>query len=1190
MKLRALEIQDFKSFADKTRLSFEKPVTCVVGPNGSGKSNISDAILWVTGEQSSKALRGGKMEDVIFGGTARRHQMGYAEVSLILDNTDGSLPVDNGEVMITRRYYRSGESEYYINKRVCRLKDVNELLMDTGMGREGYSIIGQGRIDEILSVKSTDRRAIFEEAAGISRYRHRKEESERKLQRTEENLLRVNDKIAELELQVEPLKKQAETAKKYLALRDELKEVEVSVWTDTLEKLAGTIEKAAGDRDSTGIQLDEAKRELEEFYAESEAFSQKTREKDIKAEELRRLISDNEGRISEASSGLAVLSANLESNSAEAGRIKSELREQESRNTGIEEQIEAYEKRSDEIKNELNQAEKDMGQLQEELSRLDGDMGDAAERLSRLREIENEKARELAEKKAELLALATAAQEIEDRETKSAGDVSDTAARLRELEAGKKACAAEYEAAEEERSSAENAVSGYSIKLSGRRKKLEELSERLKKAEMDLGAVNSRISILSEMEKEYQGYSKAVKTVMQEAGRGGLKGIHGTLGELLRAEDGYALAVETALGTAVQNIVVDREEDGKAAINMLKRRDGGRATFLPLSTVRGTRLNERGLEAESGFVGLAIDLIKFDVKYKPVYENALGRVAVAKDLDAAIRIGRKYSNRFRIVTEDGQVINAGGSMTGGSSSKNAGILSRANEIERLRAKKTGLDRDFAELSAHHKARQSELLDAEHELETARERLYAGQTKTEKLKTELSHYDVMINAAKESLSAQRSEAESLRDRIAAGAAEMESLRADIARAEAEAGNVRLEIENLTTGRDGMDGRRSQLSDEMNTLRQKRASLLSESSAIKVSVAQLEELRSGLAGGRDKQLQYVARLEERSGEILSEISAAKERLDSYQAETRRLQAQVEEINREKLALEAQRVRHGKELQEKNNAIINLEREYSRLEQRRAGAEAEEKQLIDKLWDTYELTRSAAFERRHVIEDMSGARQQIAELRRQISRLGTPNLGAIEEYERVNERYTYLTDQRDDIKKAEKELLEIISDITDEMRGIFSREFEVIAREFEKTFLELFGGGKARLELEDPEDILNCGIEIKVQPPGKSLKTITLLSGGEKAFVAIALYFAVLRVRPAPFVIMDEIESALDEANVQKFAKYMRKMTGKTQMIVISHRRGTMEEADVLYGVTMQEQGVSKVIDIDLDTAERAVTAQL
>ncbi len=1188
MKLRALEIQGFKSFADKTRLSFEKPVTCVVGPNGSGKSNISDAILWVTGEQSSKALRGGKMEDVIFGGTARRHQMGYAEVSLVLDNTDGSLPVDSDEVMITRRYYRSGESEYYINKRVCRLKDVNELLMDTGMGREGYSIIGQGKIDEILSVKSTDRRAIFEEAAGISRYRHRKEESERKLQRTEENLLRVNDKISELELQVEPLKKQAETAKKYLSLRDELKEVEVSVWTDTLEKLSGDIEKAIKDRDAVGLQLESAKKELEEFYAESEAFSQETQEKDVKAEELRRLIAENDEKIGTVTSAIAVLSANLESNSAEAGRIKSEIDEQESRSSGIEEQIEAYDRRSEEIKAELSALEEGLNDLGGELSELDGDMGHAAERLAELRRLENEKTGLLAEKKAELLALATAAQEIEDRETKSAGDMADTARSVRKLEADRESCAREYDEAEEERSACENAVSGYSMKLAGRRKRLEELTEKLKKAEMDLGAVNSRISLLSEMEKEYQGYSKAVKTVMQEAGRGGLSGIHGTLGELARAKDGYALAVETALGAAVQNIVVDREEDGKAAINMLKRRDGGRATFLPLSTIKGSRLGERGLDGEAGFVGLAIDLITFDGKYRAVYENALGRVAVAEDMDAAIRIGRKYSNRFRIVTEDGQVINAGGSMTGGSYSKNAGILSRANEIERLRAKKTGLDREFSEVSAQYKARQSELLDAEHELETARDRLYAGKTKAERLKTELSHYDVMLKAARESLEAIKSEAEGLKERIEISALKMEDLKGVIRDVEGEAESVRLGIESLTAGREDMDGRRGQINERVNSLRQKRASLISESSAIDVSAAQLHELRAGLRGGRDKQLEYVAQLERRSGEILNEIDAENARLVTMRAETERLRAQVEEINREKLDIEARRVRHGKELQEKNNSIINLEREYARLDQRRAGAEADEKQLIDKLWDTYELTRSAAFERRHTVEDMTAARQQIAELRRQISRLGTPNLGAIDEYERVNERYTYLTDQRDDIKKAEKELLEIISDITNEMREIFSREFEIISREFERTFLELFGGGKAKLELEDPEDILNCGIEIKVQPPGKSLKTITLLSGGEKAFVAIALYFAVLKVRPAPFVIMDEIESALDEANVQKFAKYMRKMTGKTQMIVISHRRGTMEEADVLYGVTMQEQGVSKVIDIDLETAERTITA--
>lgn len=1186
MKLKALEIQGFKSFADKTRLTFDKPVTCVVGPNGSGKSNIADAILWVTGEQSSKALRGGKMEDVIFGGTEKRSQMNYAEVSLVLDNADGKLPLENTEVMITRRYYRSGDSEYYINKSLCRLRDVNELLMDTGMGREGYSIIGQGKIDEILSAKSTDRRTIFEEAAGISRYRHRKEESERKLARTEENLLRVNDKIAELEMQVEPLRSQAETAKKYLILRDELRVIEISLWTSSLEKLAEESVRLKAIQVETAAQLEIAKKEVESFFAESEKFSERIHEKDIEAETLRNEISKNDAIASELDSLAAVLTANLENNAAEAARIENELSEQNDRDQHIAEQIAERKARIDEIDNTLSELEKKSVDINNKMSELVESADEAEKQFSELLARENRITDNINAVKNEISALASAAQEMEDRDLNAAKDALAASERMETIKKDADKCSEELKKAQAEAASVENMIKGYSMRADNRRRKASDAEDRHRHLEMDYQALVSRISLLTEMEKEYQGYSKAVKTVMQEASRGTLKGVHGTIGSLVKVSDKFALAIETALGGAMQNIIVTREEDGKAAINMLKRRDAGRATFEPLSR-KGSVLKENGLEAEEGFEGLAIELVAFDEKYSGIFTSLLGRTAVVENLDDAIRIARKYANRFRIVTLDGQVMNAGGSMTGGSATKNAGILSRSNELKALAERKTELELQLREAESKRKAADAELEEAEHELNVTRERQQIILNNVLKLETDSSHYNVLLQAALESMETLKADSDTLKARLEANSKEISACRSKCAEFDAERSQVQKEISEMSAGKEKLTEKYAQFTAELSELREKQASLSAEKTAENSSAEELEKLRLGLEGGRDRQVTYIETLRTRSEEIKCELTVKRKQIDDIAASTARLKERIEKITEEKLAIEGERTRHNRESQDRNNHLLNLEHEKSSVENKLLAAEMEEKQIIDKLWDSYELSRSDAIEQRVEIENVAEAKKEAAELKRSISRLGNPNLGAIEEFERVNTRYTYLTEQRDDIENAKTELTGIISDITDEMRDIFAREFESINKQFKETFLELFGGGRADLELEDKNDILNCGIEIKVQPPGKSLKTITLLSGGEKAFVAIALYFAVLKVRPAPFVVMDEIEAALDEANVQRFAEYMRRMTDGTQMVVITHRRGTMEEADILYGVTMQEQGVSRVLDIDLEEAERTIS---
>ena len=1183
--LKALEIQGFKSFPDKTVLTFGEDITAIVGPNGSGKSNISDAIRWVMGEQSTRTLRGGKMEDVIFGGTARRKQTGYAEVSLVLDNTAHIFDMDESEVMVTRRYYRSGESEYYINRRSVRLRDVNELFMDTGLGREGYSIIGQGRIDEILSVKSTDRREMFEEAAGISRFRHRKEEAERKLERTDENLLRINDKIDELEFQVEPLREQSERAKRFLILRDELKGLEISVWLDTLERLrAGSI-KLETDYKEAVRQKEAAERAMEERFGAAEALSAQMREKEVEADRLRFAIQGREATVRELESSIAVLKSSIQHNLENTARIREELEQREGRQDSLSGQISERSARLAEIDEQLERARKEAKEKNAAAQEALRSAGTLAQELEELRGKESVKTADAHQAKALLSALAAAAQEVLDRDEAVRQELS----RLdrRQEEAGAESAAAEKKLreAQEEQDAVKNVISGYTLRLDGRKKKAEQARERHVRLKMDENALASRIRMLTEMEKLHEGYSKAVKLVMGEVQRGTLHHIHGPVAGLLHVPDRYTVAIETALGGAMQNLVVDREEDGKAVIQYLKRRDGGRATILPLSSIRPGELREAGsLSREPGFVGVADQLVQFDPRYRAVFSNLLGRVAVMEDLDAAIAAARRYGYRFRIVTLDGQVLNPGGSMTGGSASRSAGILSRANELERLNAQSAGLQEQLEQAARALEEAEREVKGAAYELETAQAQLREWEDAVLKAEAQVEHCRSVAASLKEQRENQRSELGQLQSRTGEIERDTQHARDRIRELEGEAAALKSEADGKARGQSDLQTRSLTLTQELSQLTAGLAALEAEREATARGLEELEGLRRDLAGDQDQSRALIGDYQEKNEGFAREIEEKEGQLQKLARENQEQQRQIAGLNEEKLALEGERVKATREGQEKNRELLAIGGEVSRLEQKKMAAALDEKQLLDKLWETYELSHEAAKRQRVEIESVPKASRRIAELKKGISALGSVNVGAIEEFQRVNERYTYLTDQRDDVEKAKRELEEVIGQITGEMKAIFSREFQSINESFGQTFQELFGGGRAALELEDPDDILNCGIEIKVQPPGKALKTITLLSGGEKAFVAIALYFSILKVRPTPFVVMDEIEAALDDNNVVRFARYMRGMSEKTQFIVITHRRGTMEEADVLYGVTMQEQGVSRMLTIDLNDVEK------
>ncbi len=1181
MYLKALEIQGFKSFPDKTVLNFGEDITAIVGPNGSGKSNVSDAIRWVMGEQSSKSLRGAKMEDVIFGGTEKRSQMGFAQVTLVLDNTEHIFPrMEESEVAVTRRYYRSGESEYYINKQSVRLRDVNELFMDTGMGREGYSIVGQGKIDEILSVKSADRREIFEEAAGISKFRHRKEETERKLERTEENLVRINDKIAELELQVGPLRSQAEKAKKYLILRDELRTLEISVWLENLDKIKTDSIKLNTDYALAQQELERANAALDELYAASEQFAEKAHANDMEQERLRTECAELDAKRSEEDAAVAVLRTGIEHNRASIERVENDLRDQSGRAESLTAQIAAKHARIEELAAQAAELEEELRAFLAQAEELARTAGEAGSEVEALRAKEALAASDAADCRADVSAINAGLAELSERRAALEAESESVDGQLTEKRRAASASRRALEEAQEEADAVRNIISGHTLKMEGRVKREETARQKSIDLTMEKNNLDSRIHLLSEMEKEYEGFNKAVRLIMQAAEKNALRGVHGPVANLMTTDKRYAVAIEIALGAGMQNVVVDREEDAKSAINFLKQRDGGRATFLPLTAIRGDVLREAGVEREYGYVGVASQLVQFDKRYAEIFNNLLGRTVVVEDMDCGIAIARKYSNRFRIVTLDGQVLNRGGSMTGGSVSRSAGILSRANELKELTARREALTEKLDAALREADEAKRDLNAAQYELDVAREQQRGAEDAVLRLTGEKKQYDMLL--------------ESLRTRESDIAAELESITArteelkkaaaareeEIKKHEAEAARCRAESEEKLAGQNELQRDSAHLGDEIAARKSTLAGFTAERETTERALGDLETLAQQMRGDEDGRRALIE-------DYHAKIKAAEEEIAQHDAVTASLRADAEkrraelaELAEAKLALEGERSANDRRYRECNELLSQTQAAAGRLEQKRVTAAMEEKQILDKLWESYELSHSAAQEQRIELESVPKASRRINELKREINGLGNVNVGAIEEFDRVNTRYTYLTGQRDDVEKAKEELLGVIENITSEMTVIFKEQFALIRESFQETFLELFGGGKATLELEDENAVLDCGIEIKVQPPGKALKTLSLLSGGEKAFVAIALYFAILKVHPTPFCVMDEIEAALDEPNVIRVAHYMRRICDKTQFIVITHRRGTMEAADVLYGVTMQERGVSKVLTINMN----------
>ncbi len=1184
MYLKSLEVQGFKSFPDKTLIRFGDDITAIVGPNGSGKSNISDAILWVMGEQSTKTLRGAKMEDVIFGGTQKRAAVGFAEATLTLDNTDRALPYDADEVMVTRRYYRSGDSEYYINRQSARLRDIHEMFMDTGLGREGYSNIGQGRIDEILSLKSADRREIFEEAAGISKYRHRKEETERKLAHTEDNLLRIGDKVSELELQLEPLRVQSEKAKKYLEMKEELQGIEVAVWLDTLDKLSAAAKKAEEDYASAAFVLQQAKDDLDKLYAKSEEMSATLRHRDEELENIRMQVNLLEQTHQQFDGQIAVLRGNIQNNDDNIARIEEELQGQEDRSGGLGVQLEQSLQRVREIEAALSEKTEKLSALQQELSALTASAEGITKQFLELRTTEGTLAADIAGREADVRGLDASLTENKERLAQLNADLESGTKREKEAKADLQACRKELQSAQDEVTANNNTINGYTLRQQTRAQRRDELDKELRELTAELDGVQAKLRVFKAMERDFESYQKSVRMVMQEAQRGALRNVHGPLSMLIRTHDDYTVAVEIALGAAMQNIVVDDQGDAKAVLNFLKRTHGGRVTCQPISVVKGRVLQEKGVERCRGYMGIASELVTCDDRYRGIVDDLLGRIVIAENIDFAIAMANQYQRRFKIVTLDGQVVNAGGSMTGGSVNKEAGILSRANEVEKLSKRQEQLERKKMICEGELQEAQRSLDQVEYEMSTAKEQLRGAEDQVLRLQGLEKQHEIMVQAIEDAMSSARREKEALdarekldRERYGAQQAKIEIFTTQL-------NETRRKLESLEMSQQDASRNMSQLTDDMTALKTEEAALQAEKNTALAHIEDLRALCRDMEGDREKKLALADAIRNETVRLEGEIAQLEARQQSNDEETDRMRGAMENAFRQRAEAEATKTRCEREAQEMNKDINVKERACLLLENKKTTTAMEESQIIDKLWDSYELTPGTAPEKRGEIESVAAGNRRISELKRKIAALGTPNLGAIEEFARVNERYSYLTAQRDDVLTAKRELESIIRNITEEMTTIFVAEFQKINHHFGVVFEEMFGGGKGQLILEDPDEPLTCGIEIRVQPPGKQVKTITLLSGGEKAFVATALYFAILKVRPTPFCLLDEIDAALDDRNVERFASYLHNLSKNTQFIVITHRRGTMEASDVLYGVTMQEQGVSKLLRLDLNQMEQ------
>ena len=1177
MRLKELEIQGFKSFPDKTKITIGEGITGVVGPNGSGKSNISDSIRWVLGETSSKQLRGsGKMEDVIFGGTQSRGAMGFASVALTIDNSDHGLDMDADEVTIGRRYYRSGESEYSINGQNVRLKDVYELLLDTGIGRDGYAIVGQGRIAEIVGAKSAERREIFEEACGIAKYRYRKNEAERRLEAAEGNLERLRDILGELEKRVGPLKRDSEKAQQFLELSERRKSLEVTLWVDAIRRANDTVRDQQRKFEAAQADYERLSRQLDEFDEKSAALREEAQQLVLQVEQanadIRAVTEANAGSESE----IAVLKNESEHSRFRIDEATGELERAGQGRQSIETEAAGHKAAIEKLHGEVAALDARVAELRAELRALEEKAAASGQR----RDVIDAAIARLQDTATAAKVRAASAQSAKEAAAQRLDEAKQQAV---ELENSAAAAEEEKRRAERRLKDAEEAVTrndnikaGLKLKLESRRRQQAEAADALQKADKERSNTSQRIHILEDLERNMDGYQQSVKAVMRAAAGRRLRGIIGPVAGILTVEKGYETAIETALGFALQNIVVEDQGCARAAIGFLKDERAGRATFLPLDTVQGSRFTGR----LTGTAEVAADLVKCDPRYQHIIDNLLGRIIVVEDLSEASTVAKNLGYRNRIVTLDGQVINAGGSFTGGSTARSVGVFSRKQELDELRTRLVKLEKKRADAEKELEARKAEVDNLTAQLSGAEAEGMNASSERLRASLELDRLTAAVAQHEENTRSLAAEIEAQQAAVTQNETACAEAEAAQGKAEAELNTYNAELAELGESTGSLTAERERITNELSENQMQR---LANEKDIGLHEAALEGLqsRTGEAEARARELNAaieaakakieanalkIAEIERTRGENKEKIAAAEETIRTANAARMEKEAAVARLGQENRALTDERER--------------MSGEMARLAERRTAAENELNDTNTKLWEEYQLTAGEAKELCVEFESLTELRRSVAEVRGKIRGLGNVNVGAIEEYKEVKERYDFLKAQVTDVEKAKSELTRMIAELCSEMEELFTTSFKQINTHFQQIFKELFGGGHARLYLSDESNVLESGIEIEVSPPGKVIKNLSALSGGEQALVAISIYFAILNVNPAPFCFLDEIEAALDDVNVARYAQYLRRMTDHTQFIVITHRRGTMEAADVLYGVTMQEDGVSKILRLDLD----------
>jgi len=1179
MYLKRIEMQGFKSFADKTVLEFKPGITTVIGPNGSGKSNISDAIRWVLGEQSMKSLRGAKSEDIIFAGTQARKSLGFAEVSIVIDNNDNKLPIEYSEVTVTRKIYRSGETGYFINKVLCRLKDILELFMDTGIGKDGYSIIGQGKIDEILSNKSEDRRHIFEEAAGIVKYRTRKQESEKKLEQTKLNLLRINDILAEIEANIEPLKLQSDKAKQFLDLREELKSIEVGLFIYNINTYKEKLEQLVKDEDIITSQKEAEDSKMEALQASKEELRQVVDDITAQIENMQNIGFESSNKIEKINSEIGISNERIQNNNANKQRLETEILEVKSR---IEELKEEQKQKLEKKTNLTSNKEK----FEKELAEKEAELAELSKKLS-AKELEIEGKKQIVQnnidKKYEFAAEINTQdvnyENLEKHKKQLKNEIDSVISELDSTRYGKNEISKGFYDIESKRNIAVEKLEKSVQAKEQNMQKLKQYEDEISKLTYTQRMKQARHQFLIETEKEKEGYNKTVKSLLVACDKDSNlnKGIHGVLANLISVEKEYETAIEMCLGQSLQNIVTSTEQDAKKMIEYLRTNSLGRASFLPIASVQGKKLDK--LTKMDGVIGIASDLVKCKKEYEQIILSLLGRTVVVEDMDTAIALAKKDKYSFRIVTLKGDIISSSGSISGGSvQTKTVNILGRSREIEDLEKELKKLEKQIADKTAEKEEYASSIGDSIEE--------------TAKLEKELQEIEIVYATEKQKMVAVEENITRLENRLA-------KLKEEVTQTEKQKEENRLlkeqketEIQTLT-----------QQIEELNKVIEEFAlnnkdnqkyidDLNFDITNLKISVTSFDESESSIEEMVERISQDIKNneqsIENKNQNILAineENTKLEQTITEYNAQIEQIKQEVtnsgtkvEELKQERIDKNEKLVNTENQIQSQFSTLESLKEQIIKLDVKKTKLEQDLQQVVESLWNEYELTPNSTEEYQKP-NNVATAQKQVNSLRNKIKDLGSINIDSIEEYKKTKERYDFMSEQRLDLENTASKLRKIIGDMTTTMQNQFKEKFELINKNFNEVFTELFNGGKAELILENEENILECGIDIRVQPPGKKLQNMMLLSGGEKAFTAIALLFAILKINPAPFCILDEIEAALDDVNVYRFAEYLKKFCKQTQFLVITHRKGTMEAGDSVYGVTMEENGISKLLSIKL-----------